>query len=611
MLTKQTGTKNKKMQKLKDFIKKYFKGFTFFYRILKYRIFIALSVSVFVGILDGFGLAMFLPLLQLVGGDKEATGEGMGKLDFMVEALQNMGLSLTLQIILVTLIIFFVIKGILTYGGNVYNVHIRQYFLRNLRLSLLRNFNRIKFKSYIQWDIGRIQNAFTTETERIANSFTHYFKTLNQGVNVAVYAGFAFTVDPKFATLVIIGGGLTHFVYSYFYKLSRKASRSLSSGNSIFHGLVIQHINNFKYLKATGRHLFYGKKLEEIVLDIEEQNKKLGVYGAALSSIREPLMIIIVALVIYIQTQVLDEPLAPILISLLFFYRALSSLNAMQSTWNLFIKFSGSIENVESFSNELKQNKEAKNGKLNFESDFKDITFKMVSFAYGEKKVIDNINLSIRKNESIAFVGESGSGKTTLVNIISGLLKPTQGSYLIDGKELKDININQFQKRVGFIAQEPVIFSTSIFNNITFFAKKTEQTKARFWQAINDSALEDFMTNLNNNEDEDLGSNGVNISGGQRQRIAIARELYRDIDILILDEATAALDGETERIIQDSIDQLKGKYTIITVAHRLATIKNADRVVLMDQGEIVNALPFDQLVEAEPRFAKMAEIQSI
>jgi len=554
---------------------------------------------------------MFLPLLQLVGGDKEATGEGMGKLDFMVEALQNMGLSLTLQTILVTLSIFFVIKGILTYLGNLYNVHVRQYFLRNLRLGLLRNFNRIKFKSYIQWNTGHIQNTFTTETERISNSFVHYFKTLNQGVNVAVYAGFAFTVDPKFATLVIMGGGLTHFVYSYFYKLSRKASRSLSSGNSIFHDLVIQHINNFKYLKATGRNLYYAKKLEGIVLDIEAQNKKLGIYGAALSAIREPLMMIIIALVTYIQTQFLDEPLAPILISLLFFYRALSSLNSMQSTWNLFIRFSGSIENVESFSNELKQNKEAKNGKLNFESNFKDITLKMVSFAFGGKKVIDNITLSIRKNESIAFVGESGSGKTTLVNIISGLLKPAHGSYHIDGKELKDININQFQKRVGFIAQEPVIFSTSIFNNITFFAEKTEETKARFWKAINDSALKDFMTNFNNNENEDLGSNGVNISGGQRQRIAIARELYRDIDILILDEATAALDGETERMIQDSIDQLKGKYTIISVAHRLATIKNADCVVFMDKGKIVNALPFDQLVEAEPRFAKMARMQSL
>lgn len=599
------------MQPIKNIIKKHFKGFTFFYRILRYRIFIALSVGIFVGVLDGFGLAMFLPLLQLVGGDKEASGEGMGKLDFMVEALQDMGLSLTLQTILTTLIVFFVLKGILTYAGNVYNVHIRQYFLRNLRLTLLNNFNHIKFKSYIQWDTGRIQNAFTTETERITNSFVHYFRTLNQGVNVAVYAAFAFTVDPQFATLVIAGGGLTHFVYSYFYKLSRKASRSLSSGNSKFHGLVIQHINNFKYLKATGRHLFYGKKLEETVLDIEEQNKKLGVYGAALQSIREPLMIIIVAVVIYIQTQVLGEPLAPILISLLFFYRALSSLNAMQSTWNLFIKFSGSIENVEDFGNELKHNKEEKQGKLTYNSEFKSLTLNDVSFAYGDTKVIDNISLSIQKNESIAFVGESGSGKTTMVNLLSGLLKPSQGYYLINDQDLSEINISQFQKRVGFISQEPVIFSTSIFNNITFFAEKTEQTKARFWQAIKDAALEDFMINLNNSEDEDLGSNGVNISGGQKQRIAIARELYRDIDILILDEATAALDGETERMIQDSIDELKGKYTIITVAHRLATIKNADRVVLMDQGKIINALPFDQLVEVEPRFAKMAEIQSL
>lgn len=569
-----------------------------------------MSVGVGVSVLDGFGLAMFLPLLQLVGGEAEATGEGMGQLGFLVSFVESVGIALNLRNILVILIVFFVIKGVLSYIGQVYQVHIRQYFLRTLRLQLLLDFNRIDFKQFIRWDVGRVQNAFTTETERISIAFVHYFRTLNLGVHVVVYAGFAFSIDPQFALLVIAGGGLSHFLFRFFYVLSRKASRQLSQGNSNFHGLVLQYIANFKYLKATARHLVFGKKLELSVLRIESENTRLGVYGAVLGAVREPLLIIVVAIVIIFQTEVLAAPLAPIMISLLFFYRALASLNTLQSTWNLFIRFSGSLENVDHFVRELREGKERGGGQLRFEGISSSIALKNVSFHYGEKRILDNISLCIRQNEAVAIVGESGSGKSTLLNIICGLLCPSSGEYLIDGRPFSEIDPHSFQKRVGFISQEPVIFNATIYENITFWAG-SEGDRERFDQVLQLAALLDFVETLPDKENTIIGNNGIDLSGGQRQRIAIARELYRDVDVLILDEATAALDSETERYIQTSIEGLRGRYTIITVAHRLATIRNADRVILMNQGRLVNALPFDELMRREEKFRKMVELQDL
>jgi ABC-type multidrug transport system fused ATPase/permease subunit len=150
-----------------------------------------------------------------------------------------------------------------------------------------------------------------------------------------------------------------------------------------------------------------------------------------------------------------------------------------------------------------------------------------VDFSYDEKKLLKNINLNVPKNRTIAFVGPSGSGKTTLSNIITGLLPVETGHVFINGKELKDSNIQQYQAKIGYITQEPVIFNDSLFNNITFWAVKNEDSIRRFNESIEKAALSTFLSELDLREDTPLGNNGVMVSGGQKQRIAIARELYK------------------------------------------------------------------------------------
>ncbi|HLS71806.1 MAG TPA: ABC transporter ATP-binding protein [Chitinophagaceae bacterium] len=596
---------------LKKFIKKYFSSFAFFYSYLRNKIFIAFALSIAVSFLDGMGLTMFLPLLQVVGGEQIASNsEDMGNMAIVYETFQKLGIPLSLLPVLLIMILFFVLKGIATYINSIYRVILQQSFVRKVRLDLLNSLNRMSYKKFILADVGRIQNTMTGEVMNLSNAFVSYFQTFQQALMLLVYIGFAFFLDPKFALLVSLGGGLTHILYHFIYKSTKKASIQLTKNNSMFQGFMIQHIANFKYLKATGRIKNYGQKLEDRVHEIEGFRKKMGYLTSISEAAREPLLIIIICLVMFIQVQYLGGNIGTMLISLMFFYRGLIALVGMQQNWNRFLQVSGSMENMLDFQDFLRKNLE-KDGKERFEVFKNSIVLKNVDFYYGASQILKNINFSIPKNTSIAFVGESGSGKTTLVNLISGLIPEDAGEITVDGIVLKNIKKSTYQNRIGYVSQDAVIFNDTIFNNITFWAEKTEENLRKFEKAITQAALSDLLVELPEGMETELGNNGINLSGGQKQRISIARELYKDIDILILDEATSALDSETEKEIQESIDALQGKYTILMIAHRLSTIRNVDQVVLMDKGKIVDVDTFENLVQNQDRFRKMVELQEL
>lgn len=599
------------MKHLKKFVKKYFSSFAFFYSYLRNKVFIAFGLSLLVSVLDGLGLSMFFPLLQVVGGENiNVDSSQMGKLGFLIDWIENLGIGLNITSVLMVMIFFFVLKGIVYYLNSIYRVIITQSFIKKIRLDLLNNLNQMSFKKFILSDAGRIQNTMSGEVGRISGAFSSYFQTIQNSIMLTVYIAFAFVLDPKFALLVSFGGLMTHFLYHIIYKYTVEASKKFTKHGNTFQGQIIQHVGHFKYLKATGRVNQYGDRMEKTIEDIEVSRRQMGFLASVSEAAREPLLVIIISLVIFIQFRYLGGNMGTMLISLLFFYRALTYLVALQQTWNNFLQVSGSMENLRDFQQMLLSNKE-RNGKIELPK-FKDsIELKDVNFYYDNTLILKNINLEIPARQSIAFVGESGSGKTTLVNLIAALLHEDEGEIRVDDVPVKTIKKESYQDRIGYVSQDAVIFNDSIYNNVTFWAEKTTENIKRFNQSIQQASLTEFIEELPNRAETLLGNNGINLSGGQKQRISIARELFKEIDILILDEATSALDSETEREIQQSIEELQGQYTLIIVAHRLSTIRNVDRVVLMDKGVIVDSGSFEELVQKQEKFRKMVELQEL
>jgi len=599
------------MKHLKKFVKKYFSSFAFFYSYLRNKVFIAFGLSLLVSVLDGLGLSMFFPLLQVVGGENiNVDSSQMGKLGFLIDWIEDIGIGLNITSVLMVMIFFFVLKGIVYYLNSIYRVIITQSFIKKIRLDLLKNLNQMSFKKFILSDAGRIQNTMSGEVGRISGAFSSYFQTIQNSIMLTVYIAFAFVLDPKFALLVSFGGLMTHFLYHIIYKYTVEASKKFTEYGNTFQGQIIQHVGHFKYLKATGRVHQYGDRMEKTINDIEVSRRQMGFLASVSEAAREPLLVIIISLVIFIQFKYLGGNMGTMLISLLFFYRALTYLVALQQTWNSFLQVSGSMENLRDFQQMLQANKE-RNGKIELPKFKESIELKDVNFYYDNTLILKNINLEIPARQSIAFVGESGSGKTTLVNLIAALLHEDEGEIRVDDIPVKTLKKESYQDRIGYVSQDPVIFNDSIYNNVTFWAEKTIENIERFNQSIQQASLTEFIEELPNRGETLLGNNGINLSGGQKQRVSIARELYKEIDLLILDEATSALDSETEREIQQSIENLQGKYTLLIVAHRLSTIRNVDRVVLMDKGVIVDSGSFEELVRKQERFRKMVELQEL
>lgn len=588
---------------------KYFKHFSFFYHYLRHRIFVSMGLNISVGLLDGFGIVMFLPLLQMVDGNSQIGSEELGSLGFIIKGIQGIGLTINLTTVLLFMLFFFTLKGVARFIESYYRTKVQYMFVRKLRLEGIYLLRDYAYQFFIKGDSGKIQNTLSGEINRVSAASNSYFLTLQCAVMAFVYSVLALMANLEFAIMVMVGGVLSNQLFKVINRKTMEASRKITIEGHDYQGLLIQKVGFFKYLKATGLINSYTDKMIEVVESVESKGKKIGLYGTILYSAKEPVIMAVAITAIFIQTYILGQSLGLIILSLLFFYRALTYLMSLQSFYNNFLTHTGAIENMRGFLDELRSHQEDFKGNKRIILK-NEIRLENLSFAYNKKNILEEINLVIPKNESIAFVGESGSGKTTLVNLITGLISSQEGKISVDGVPFSEMDVKAFQSRIGYITQEPVIFSDSVFNNVTFWAEKNEANNKRFWEAMNKAHIGDFIKQLPDKEDSLLGTNGILISGGQKQRISIARELYKDIDILIMDEATSALDSESEKIIQENIDSLKGKITLLIVAHRLATIKNVDRVVLLSQGRIVANDGFNNLIEKSTEFKRMVELQT-
>jgi subfamily B ATP-binding cassette protein MsbA len=360
---------------------------------------------------------------------------------------------------------------------------------------------------------------------------------------------------------------------------------------------------DFKYLKASSAVYGFKQKLETTIHTVEQERKAIGIRNSIFFGVREPLVVSIVLLILFVNFNYMKVEFSVLFILLIFFYRALNTLSLFQSTYNNFLSYSGSLLNVfnqlEEFDNHNSNQIDSNIGNLENEiMDITEIDIKNLGYSFNQNAVFDNLSFKFKNSHIYGVVGKSGSGKTTLLNIISGLYRNYQGEIIVNSDvDLRSISQRKYSKSFGIITQESVIFEDTLFNNITLWDIPNLENQERFLQSIKFAQLEGFLEGLELKGEAQLSADGKNISGGQRQRISIAREIYKGAHVLIFDEPTAALDVETSAFIREKIAELRNNHIIILVSHDIDNLDFCDKYLMLKNNEVREIADFKELLE--------------
>tara|TARA_A100001388_G_scaffold55380_1_gene38077 strand:- start:1425 stop:3221 length:1797 start_codon:yes stop_codon:yes gene_type:complete len=594
-------------------IRDFFRFLKIFQSFIGNGIYLSFFLTIIAGLAEGFGITLLLPIFQNISGSKEVINFGISHQ--VMNSLSSLGLTNSYERILILITLAFFTKGLFIFITFTYNSFLKGNLLKILKIKMFSGYSTMNYKYFLNNNIGELSNILNEQTNLSIRGFNNLYTVGLRAINCVIYLVFACSLAGVTGAYAIIGAFIILFLFRWLNKATKKISIKTAKANGKISQLSIESLQAFKYLKSTNQFNIYKKIINKETINLSKYQIQTGVYEAITSASREPISIFIIMIILLIQITFISKPIDSLLVALILFYRALISTLGVQGSWQRTQEYVGSLEVVINKIKNLHNNQEINGSKkiknFNDSIEISDLFFK---FSQNSKYLIKNLNIKIKAKQSIAFVGQSGSGKTTIANILCLLLEPSKGEILIDGIKTSEIDKNSWRNQIGYVSQETTIFNCTIAENISlmFGYSQNKDLFPQIKKVASKANIDSFIESLPMGYKTIVGEQGIKLSGGQKQRIFIARELYRKPKILILDEATSALDTISELAIQKSIDSLRGKITIIIIAHRISTIRNSDYLYVIDKGEIIEKGTFDSLsLKKDTFFNKLISSQKI
>ncbi len=572
---------------------------------------LAIIFTLLSAVFDGFGVGFVLSFLQGFTNPNAAPIQtGVGWFDNWILGI-NAPVNQRLYRISSLILILTFVRLSFSYLGLLYSRLCELNLGYRLHQRLFEQLQALSLSYFAKTRSGELIHTIKSESAQLVQTLRISFLIITQSLTLLVFLVSMLLLSWQLTIISIMLFSLLSVGISTLLGRIREASFETSKASGNYTSVVLEFINGVRTVQAFAAHEFEQRRFS----DANQRLLKAQINSTSAQIVVSPLRegvaitILISMLILSFATLIPNGQMQPasLLTFLFVLFRMMPALRQLDGARVQISSLYGALHNIKEF---LRTDNKPylKDGKLQFLGLQRAIEFVAVDFGYDpDELVLHNISLTIKPGQMMALVGASGAGKSTLVDLIPRFYDPIQGQILIDGVDLRKFDISSLRRKLAVVSQDTFIFNTSVRNNIAYAIDDADEEA--IWEAARLANALEFIQQLPQGFDTQLGDRGIRLSGGQRQRIAIARALLRDPEILILDEATSALDSVSERLIQDSLEKLSVGRTVIAIAHRLSTIIRADKVVVLEQGRIVEQGEYQELLEQRGNLWKYHQIQ--
>lgn len=512
----------------------------------------------------------------------------------------------------VILVVLFSLRGITSFASSIAFAWVSSKIVMDFRMAMFNRVLSLPTSYFDNNSVGKIISKFTNDVTQVTESATVVLITMiRDSVQIIGLIGWMLYIDWKLSLFIFALVPVITIVVILIGKRLRILSLRLQESFGELNHVLGESIRGQKEVKIFGGEAYEKQRLQSAANWVRRYQMKFQGASALSVPIVEIISAVVMGLIVYLSASRIEADQMTVG-SFMSFIAALGLLLApVKRLTKVNEPLQRSLAAAESVFGLLDMKGENDHVKQNMGKVFQGrIQFNAVCFQYSksDKTAIDQFTLTVKPNETIALVGSSGSGKTTLVNLLPRLYDINAGDILIDGKNITDVSLSDLRKNIALVSQDVTLFNDTVAANISYGDSAEIDHNALIAAAQAANAI-DFINEMTEGMQTELGEDGVRLSGGQRQRIAIARALYKNAPILILDEATSALDNESEKLVQAALENLKRNRTTIIIAHRLSTIENADKIVVMAKGEIVEVGTHNELLKQKGQYANLYQQQ--
>ncbi|MCM0592682.1 MAG: heterocyst formation ABC transporter subunit HepA [Gloeotrichia echinulata IR180] len=560
---------------------------------------LALVFSFLAATFEGVSIGFLLSFLQsLTTPNAQPVRTGIEWFDIAILGINTSPIS---RLYRISLLILFTtwIRAAFNYFGQVYTELAQLNLGDRLRKQIFEQLQSLPLSYFAQIRSGELINTITTEIERIRQGFSGVAFLFTRGITTLVYLMSMFLLSWQLTLISILLFTLLGVGLSNLNARVRETSFGVSVANGNFTSIAIEFINGIRTIHAFGTQEFERERYYKASNQIVSTSTKVVFTWTLVRPIAEgAATTVLIGMIILAFTSFVANGTLQVASLLTFFFvlfRLVPFIQDINGTRAFLSTMQGSADNIK---NLLKTEDKTyfQNGTIKFSGFKRSLDLVSVDFGYNaDNLVLHNITLTIERGKMTALVGGSGAGKTTLADLIPRFHDATEGNIYIDEINIRQFEINSLRSKIAVVSQDTFIFNTSVWNNIAYGTEQASEAEIK--EAARLANALEFILEMPQGFDTQLGDRGVRLSGGQRQRIAIARALLRNPEILILDEATSALDSMTERLIQESLEKLAVGRTVIVIAHRLSTISAADKVAVLEEGRIVEQGKYQELLQ--------------